>query len=187
MMHFRAAVLCLLSLAPAAYALSPEVAERVQRAVAWASIGSPALSETPGVTTPKDEFAVRNALAARSAIHAAIELTGVCRNQQFRTPGWCPKADQAVIAPDGGLTVSAGDDVDLELTVPLLWAVGRHAFMIVSAEALERPNVRPAFGTVVDFGVPGVQQLKFRADRPGDYVFFEPYGRSVTGRFSVRP
>lgn len=135
----------------------------------------------------QDDLSMRDALAARPPFKASLELTDVCRNRHLATPGWCPKPEQPAIEEDGGITVNTGDDVELELTVPLTWASGRRAFMIVAAESLEQPDPKPAFGTVVDFGVPGIQHFKFRVDRPGAFVLFEPYGRAVTGRFTVRP
>ncbi|MBI5201918.1 MAG: hypothetical protein HY925_10060 [Elusimicrobia bacterium] len=137
--------------------------------------------------SPQEDLRLHDALAARQVFRASLELAATCRNLPLPAPGWCPKPEQPVVAPDGGLTVTPGEDVELELSVPLMFAVGRHAFMIVSLESLRLPDLKPAFGTVVDFGVPGVQLLKFRADRPGEYVFYEPYSKTTTGRFTVGP
>lgn len=140
-----------------------------------------ALEPSPG------EPPYRDALAPKPAARFALELNSTCRGRPLPAPGWCPKPGQPGLGPEGEIVVSVGDDVELELTVPILWAAGRHAFMIVAPDALERHDPRSAFGPVIEFGVPGVQLLKIRPDREGEFVFLEPYGRTLNGRFSVRP
>lgn len=134
-----------------------------------------------------EEPPYRDALAPKPTLRFALELAGTCRGRPLPAPAWCPRPEQPGLGPEGEIVVSVGDEVELELTVPLLFAAGRHAFMIVAADALERPDPRSAFGPSLEFGVPGVQLLKIRPDREGEFVFLEPYGRTAGARFSVRP
>ena len=136
---------------------------------------------------PLSEDPLRDALAPRPVVRVALELTTVCHNRPLAVAGWCVKPDQPSVDRDGGVTVNADDDLELELTVPVVLAAGRYGFMIASPASVGKPDWKPSFGAVVEFGVPGVQSVRFRADRPGEFRFVEPHGGSMTGRFTVRP
>lgn len=186
MIHAFGAVLASLAiLVPAARATPPQAAKGVERALSASPVAAGALAEAPELPAARVAQAGQASPKVR-ALRVSLELTGVCRGMPLMVPGWCPAPDQAVVEADGGVTVTRDTLVELELTVPILWAVGPHAFMIVPAAATEEQYKEPAMGEVVHFGVPGTRTTRFRAGAAGEYRFLDPFGHALMGRLTVK-